>query len=369
MTRLICLLFCLPAAVACGSFEPEPIADAGRVDAGVLDAQTDAGSLDAGAVPDAGPVPEACAPQEILPFLEIGALAEGRESHVVAQLNQRLLLLGGWSGRGATRSIDTTDGADLTDWSRSINMLAGAKEHHGLTVHSAAVCIIGGDDGRTISTEVLCADRAGPNELSGDWTSAEPLPEPRTGHETVQVGDFVFVLGGVDVIQGASKDTVFRARFGVDGRPSDWTEARVLPTALTFGAAAAANGRIYFAGGVDGRSALSGVLAADVSADGTLGPWARIVELPDVRIGATATIFGNHLWLIGGVGRSGPTDTVFAWPILDDRGLGARLEAPALPATRFGHATVALQDRLLVIGGWQTTSTPPTSTVIQAACP
>ncbi|CAN0565107.1 unnamed protein product, partial [Laminaria digitata] len=228
-------------------------------------------------------------------FQRVGNLSAGRESHVLAQLERRLLLLGGWSAQGATRSIDHSDGTNLDQWPRAAQLLPSVREHHGLTVHAAAICIVGGDDGRTISDEVLCADRTAADEISGDWTPAEPLPASRTGHETVQVGDFVFVMGGVDVIQGPSKDTVFRARIGPDGRPSGWTQARTLPVALTFGAAAASGQQLYYAGGVDGRSALSGVLSASVGPDGALSAWQQVQELPDYRIGATATVFGEHL--------------------------------------------------------------------------
>ncbi len=69
------------------------------------------------------------------------------------------------------------------------------------------------------------------------------------------------------------------------------------------------------------------------------------------------------------MGQAGPAHTVWAWPIGADGSLEARTEGPALPEARFGHSTLALQEGLLLVGGWQSTRAPPTATVMYAPCP
>lgn len=371
-TRPALLWFCL-LLIGCGGTEPRrPAPDAGPTapDAGAADSGLEDGGTDDGSTPDDGGQPdERCGPEALLPFGAIGTLPSGRESHTAARLGERLLVFGGWSGMAATDTQDAAPLSDLSTWDRQPGALPFAREHHGLVLSPRGVCLVGGDDGMTVRAEVVCAERDAAGNLGSAWTPAPPLPAARTGHETVQVGDRVFVLGGVQQVQGASVDTVFWTTIEASGRTGDWQSTRSLPLALTFGAGASFGDFVYFAGGLDGRRGSASIVRARVEAEGGLGPWQVVAEMMDLRVGAAALVWAEHLWVLGGVGRTGEADTVWAWPIVSNGDLGALQLGPALPGPRFGHAVVAGPKGLLVIGGWQTTAEPPTDTVFEAACP
>jgi hypothetical protein len=341
-----------------GSDAPDALPDAGQ--------PADAGVADAG-VPDAGLAPRGCAPDALGPFAPGATLPEGRESHALARLGDDLLLFGGWSGAGATDTVFRA--APGAPWTLDPLRLPAPREHHGLVVTDAAICLIGGDDGREVSDAVLCAPRRDA-EVQADWQPAPALPGPRTGHETVVVDGEVLVIGGVDAVGAStSQRTVYRATLGPDGRPGAWHPESELPVGLTFAAVAADGRSIYLAGGYDGQRASLGILLAELAPDGGLSPWREVGRLSTFRLGATATIFGAHLWVIGGIGPGGAgVDTVLTWPLDPDTGLGPPGAAAPLPAPRFGHATWVEDDALVLIGGWEARTAAPTATVWRARC-
>lgn len=356
-TRVLAVTACLGACAGTEPDPPPPLLDAGRpLDAGVR--------LDAGLAPDAGASP-ACRLDDLPAWTDGAALPSGRESHVAIAYDEAVHVLGGWIGATATTATYRAEirGAGLGPWVAT-ESLPESLQHHGVTVGPEAVCVYGGAGVAEIVARVWCRPRVG-----GAWTEAAPLPAPRAGHETVRVGDDVYVLGGTAAPRQAPATTVFASRLNAAGRPTAWREATALPQGVQFGAAAADDGHIYVVAGF-GRGVRTAVLAAEVGPDGALGAWQAGPPLPEGRYGATAWVEGAHLWVAGGADRSGNgSDRIWAAELRPD-GLGAWQDAPPLPGPRFGHAAVRAGARRLILGGWQDTRSPPRADVYaRPGCP
>lgn len=82
------------------------------------------------------------------------------------------------------------------------------------------------------------------------------------------------------------------------------------------------------------------------------GVWHRVVNQTPFqdRILYTVTVFNNRFWVIGGVGKNGPTNDIWC----SEDGITWTLVNPAAPfMPRSSHTAVAFDNRLWVIGGYR----------------
>jgi len=87
-----------------------------------------------------------------------------------------------------------------------------------------------------------------------------------------------------------------------------------LPEPTTFGAGVGVDDWVFVLGGRDGvlsGAARPGVVSAQASADGTLGPWAAQAPMPEGRTNFVVVSAGDYVYALGGAGTQA-TDTVFA---------------------------------------------------------
>jgi len=121
-----------------------------------------------------------------------------------------------------------------------------------------------------------------------------------------------------------------------------------------FGAAlwagAGDHGWIYAAGEYDQNN--SWVEGAPLLADGRLGAWRRLNQMPQGRQGAAVVANGGWLYVTGGY-YSGVQSTVYRAPIQPDGSLGDWVtDAVALPEAAYYHAAAAANGFLYVAGNW-----------------
>src|SRR5207302_5251003 len=100
-----------------------------------------------------------------------------------------------------------------------------------------------------------------------------------------------------------------------DGSIGALFNATPLPVPVSFGEAVAVDDWLFVIGGraqVFGAAGTRSVYAAPIAADGSLGAWSTLAELPQGRTNHDAVVGGNYLYVTGG-GYDGPgLDTVFA---------------------------------------------------------
>jgi len=147
------------------------------------------------------------------------------------------------------------------------------------------------------------------------WTQATSLPAARGFSAAAVATSFnskvggngtIYVLGGLDAT-GAATSTVYEASLNADGSipaasAGTWTTlATPLPQALFAHGAVIFHGRIYVAGGNDISGApVAKAYSAPINADGTLGAWTTLADLPDSRAYHQFVTMTGNLYVLGG---------------------------------------------------------------------
>lgn len=172
-----------------------------------------------------------------------------------------------------------------------------------------------------------------------EWLTLPAMTETRIeAMSAVDQNGAVYLIGGSD----RHETSAAVARFGEDGK---WQALAAMPYSLAQGAAVCLDGKIYVAGGFDGRILRPELLIYDIAADA----WAVGPATPEGRFGYRLDALDGKLYLTGGgtllyqsVGdncwRYDPASGV--WEVL----------AP-MAVARKHHGSAILDDRLIVFGG------------------
>ena len=154
-------------------------------------------------------------------------------------------------------------------------------------------------------------------------------------------GNRVYALGGMNQkIEGNApikslSDVVETSTF--DGTSlGPWTTLTPLPQKLSHLTVFLHGDFLFAAGGITGVKARTEILRARLLPDGTLGVWQEAGALPAPRATAAATVFLDHVYVLGGLSTvdGGEVDTVLRAPLSPAGEVGAFESLPALPKAR-----------------------------------
>lgn len=223
------------------------------------------------------------------------------------------------------------------------------------------------DAGLDAGTADPCPREDGGRCAAITWTSTTTVYPVVVDHHTSFITEgqgtaYLNIAGGIftDALGGAETvyDAVRRAPIAADGALGAWEDAVRLPIPLAFEAIAVHERRVYLLAGVtsdaQGPAASIAVYWADIAADGSIAEWKEGPSLPrEVRLHATANVLNGRLYLIGGSGSSAVIDTVNYTALDPATGApGAWVAAPALPAPRSHHTSLAFGGFVYVIAGF-----------------
>lgn len=172
---------------------------------------------------------------------------------------------------------------------------------------------------------------------AGQWTAVAPLPEARSSHEAIALGDSIVVVGGWtldgDRSTGRFAETMLRYR---DGR---WETSESPVRRRAVGAAASAD-TLVVAGGLTPEGDIS--QRVDVYSAETR-EWSRAPDLPGERSGfGVALAFTGEAFV-----ASGMDGALWRWAPGD----AAWARAGELRFPRFFHRMAVVRGELLVVGG------------------
>lgn len=135
-----------------------------------------------------------------------------------------------------------------------------------------------------------------PARAQDAWTVREALPTPRRAAAAAALDGLIYVAGGVDAL-GRVRDVVER----YDPVADRWeTDLPPLPEPRAFASAVVFEGRLYVLGGRDenGRTR-DDVWVLDA------GQWERFEDLDHEREGAAAVVLDEAIYVVGGSGEDG----------------------------------------------------------------
>ncbi len=238
----------------------------------------------------------------------------------------------------------------------------------GVFTSGETMYLIGGRTDQGATNSVLTADVFEGNLTA--WTEGPALPEPRADATVSSLSGVPYVIGGLDA-SGAPTTTVYQ---GVveSGKLTGWqvAEGAPLPAGISDAAAVGTGTSLWLFGGrtADGISAT--VWRAHLNEAGTaLESWTEVSELPlpEARANHTAASAAGAVYVVGGEGPSGPTNSTFylgldshGEPTIDHdsgRAFGWGVSAgsaagAALPEPRMGHTTFVNSGTIFAVGGY-----------------
>jgi N-acetylneuraminic acid mutarotase len=282
------------------------------------------------------------------------ALPQAIDSFGGAVLGDWLYVYGGHTGKMHKYSRETASKhfrrlnlRDRTTWEE----LPGGPALQGVTLvsHGGRLYRIGGMAPHNAPGEpndlVSVADFARFDPGSKTWTSLPPLPTPRSTHDSVVVGDKIYVIGGWSMNGGDSANAEFLETalvFDLSRAGAGWEDLPAPPFRRRALAVGAVGGKVYALGGLteDGKV----VKSVDLY-DPATRTWSRGPDLPgSKRQGFAPSAFGvgGKLYVSGIDGQ-----------VLQFAPTGDRWEvAETLATPRLSHRLLpGIADDLLAVGG------------------
>jgi hypothetical protein len=233
--------------------------------------------------------------------------------------------------------------------------------------------LVGGKTADGTVAEVLATTVTTDGNFAKAWAAGPALPEPRSNATLATLAGVPYVIGGLDA-SGAPTTTVFVGQLK-NGELTGWalsdgsngTVNLTLPKPISSAAAVAATSGIWLIGGLTADGPSATVLQSAFTKTGTpaLTAWAEVsaLPLPEARAGPTALLIGNYLYVAGGDGPNGTSDSVFRLrfatgvPAVKTGGALEGWATPeagkpgSLPAPRSHHSSFTANGALYVIGG------------------
>jgi N-acetylneuraminic acid mutarotase len=197
------------------------------------------------------------------------------------------------------------------------------------------------------------------NPATNTWSTAAPLPEETHHTQAVALNGLAYYLGG---LAGPYPDHVTPTVKIFNPTTNSWSFGTAMPPSRARGAggAAAFNGKIYVAGGLQDDASGTGHEGTSSNLfdvyDPVAGTWTALPNMPRARDHFHAAVVGNKFFAIAG--RKGDEPGVFNAVIaLVDvydftSGTWSTLAAASnLPTPRAGTAAAVLGSEILIIGG------------------
>lgn len=186
-------------------------------------------------------------------------------------------------------------------------------------------------------------------EVAG-WSSTTALPEGLALRNVVTHGDFLYTIGGKGV-SAAPLAAIRGARINADGSLGPWDVVGQLPVALYLHTAVVADDALYVVGGWDGAQTRNEVWRGLFNADGSVGGWLAMPAYPLALDLHDGVYLNGRIYVVGGWDGLQPQRAVYQ-AVVNGNGLGAWQLAGELPIPLYRLAVTGANGNLYVTGGY-----------------
>ena len=215
------------------------------------------------------------------------------------------------------------------------------------------VFAIGGADTAAVATNAVYRAVVEQTGALQSWTEVASLPDERAYHattaataftaalDTTTTAAYLYVLGGQDST-GTPQSSTHYVHVGLDGTVDSWQSGPDLPEPIEGAGAVIFRGYLYLVGGQDTTgAALATSYRAKVNADGSLGSWESLADMPRAAAFGAIVNFGPYIYSVAG-------DSVGAPAVQESLSGG---ESKSVYLVRLNLRTGGFRDE-----GWQVTA-------------
>ncbi len=179
------------------------------------------------------------------------------------------------------------------------------------------------------------------------WVDRAPMPLPRAGYIAGEMGGKLVIAGG-SYWKDGQKYWSDRTDY-FDPAKNEWQAGANLPEARSDAACATFHGSVYTFGGGQQGAATGDIWRLNAN------KWTRVARtIPERRLYAAAAVIGDTIYVIGGLSKPGDyssaANTVWRWRPNAPAAAWENI-APLPGPARVSHAVAALGGKLYVFGG------------------
>lgn len=246
--------------------------------------------------------------------------------------------------------LNYNEATDIKNWANGTT-LPGDLAHHSVIVTKNKMHVIGGSNGSGVyNTSVWTAD-INSNGIVGEWSVSQTLPTTFANSSVLVVKNKVYMLGGV--IGGSISSAIYCANINADGSLGVWSSVGNLPSISTAATAVATRNRVYLLSGYDSSTTTTtATYTATINDDGTLGTWYAGYSLPASVGYGQSVVAGGYVHVIAGFSApAGTAAGVYSAPILSDGTLGPWVTGMPIGPNISYHMSFATKSRVFVLGG------------------
>jgi DNA-binding CsgD family transcriptional regulator len=212
--------------------------------------------------------------------------------------------------------------------------------------------LIGGNDGKTVTDEVLALDTT-----SKTWARLAEKPTPCAGIRAILISERVYVPG-CKLANGQPSDIleVFNPR------QNRWSTRKSLPIPLSDYAATSYEGQLYVFGGQTSEGYSDKVFIYNPQTDS----WSEGSNLPSPRAMEAAEVYEGKILVVGGYdGSQVFTDVLSYTPTRDTPEDNPWDKGPPLPVGRYGMSSASLANMVYLFGGKGSSESAMPSIILQ----
>lgn len=236
------------------------------------------------------------------------------QGHAAAQKNGYIYVAGGQSGAFSPYTHTVSYSAinpsthNLANWSQT-SSLPEARYAPAIVNVGNYLYAIGGLAQNYVATNSVYVAIINPNGTLGPWSATAPIPVALSDMASVVVSGTIYVLGGADT-EGNTQDKVYYAKPNAStGAITSWaTTVANLPKVTKQQTAASFNGAIYEIGGA-GDLSYPDVYDTFPDSAGNIPVWNSTVNMPTNLVLGSAVAFGAQLYVAGGAFNAGADST------------------------------------------------------------
>jgi N-acetylneuraminic acid mutarotase len=182
------------------------------------------------------------------------------------------------------------------------------------------------------------------------WKAKSPMPTPRLGFSSATINGLIYIIGGRDATAPITPKPVVSTVEIYDPATDTWSTGPSLLIKLANQMTITASGKIYAIGG-EGESLESDAVQ---EFDPVSKSWALKNNMPDQRASAAVSVNNGFIYISGGRGPGVQLNSLIWYdPVKDVWSAGS-----PLTQSREGPGGVAIDDQILVYGGYNSTYIP-----------
>ncbi|CRK98360.1 CLUMA_CG011720, isoform A [Clunio marinus] len=273
-------------------------------------------------------------------FCEVATMSESKCGLGVAELEGKLIVVGGYGRAECLRSVESYDPA-INEWTQQLS-LSEARGRVQIAVINGTIYAVGGCNGTTELDTVEClalGERVGSgDEKPKKWRKCSKLPFSRSNAGVCALNGKIYCIGGWNGQSGIKQCDVYCPE------TDQWTSIAPLNTGRCQAGVFAFNKKIWVVGGSDAWNCLGTVETYDPETN----QWTFSAPLLTPRRGCGLAELKGRLYCVGGSdgNQSLKSSEYF------DEATQSWILGPSLTTARSIVSVVVVQNRLYAIGGF-----------------